>query len=175
MAGIDHRPGGREESEKGGLRPAQPEAHLVVALHDDLLQVCIPRLARALAPARFPLPGNGIPGAFDIRGCERLAVVPCHTAAQLERQRLVVRAPEPARRKVWHDRLRLAYALGGIKGDQIVEHRNKRCGYDVRALFVKRCAGRVFIVCPPQHAARLLRHGFACKGHNYDQRKRLDK
>src|SRR6185436_1130655 len=81
---VNRRPPTREEEKKRRLRPAQPKAHLILAFHDDFLQVREPRLARAPAPAGVALFRDCVPGAFDIGARERLAVVPFHAAAQLE-------------------------------------------------------------------------------------------
>ncbi len=62
VARIDGREAGGEEAEERRLRPAEMEAHLMVALDGDLLEVRIPFLARVLAPAAVRLAGDRVPG-----------------------------------------------------------------------------------------------------------------
>src|SRR5262249_6023423 len=46
MAGLDRRPAGRQQSQKGWLRLLQMEGELVVAVNSHLVEVSVPGLAR---------------------------------------------------------------------------------------------------------------------------------
>src|SRR5262249_61681196 len=59
----------------------------LVATGDDLVEVVIPKLSWVGAQGRGRLSEQRIPGAFDVLGRERCAIVPLHSLAQLKRQR----------------------------------------------------------------------------------------
>src|SRR5260370_7546044 len=84
MARIDRREPRREQGDEGGLRTPEPERHLVVAIGDYRVEVAVPGLARVDAKRLARLALQQIPGALDVAGGERLAVVPLDAPAQLE-------------------------------------------------------------------------------------------
>src|SRR6266705_1793566 len=49
VTGIDRRVAGGEQGEEGGLRTPEDEAHLMVAVGDDLFQIVPPDFARVLS------------------------------------------------------------------------------------------------------------------------------
>jgi len=93
MARIDYRTAGSEQSDKRRLWPMQVEGDLEVAVGGHFLKVVVPRLARIETKPLARLTGEQIPGAFDIRGGEGLAVVPFDSLAQWEGQFGSVLAP----------------------------------------------------------------------------------
>ena len=99
-----------------------------------------------------------VPGAFDVGGGERLAVMPFDALAQLEGQLLAVLAPRPARRR---DRARsIARLFCGTCWSNMTRLLNTPIigthGGDRRFL-VDRHAGRAVEIEHLQDAARFLR------------------
>src|SRR6516225_5436468 len=86
MAWIDHRIAGGQQHDKGRLWPSQAEGDLVVAVGRHLGEVAVPRLARIDPQLVVRFAEQQVPGAFDVRGGEEVAVVPLDTLAQRERQ-----------------------------------------------------------------------------------------
>src|SRR5260370_849535 len=82
------------------LRPLQAEGHLVIAIGDDLLEVAVPGFARIEAQLVGRLAQQQVPGAFDVLGGERPAVMPFDALAQLEGQRGLVLLPRPLGRQI---------------------------------------------------------------------------
>ena len=158
VAGIDRRVARREHREQRGLRALQVERRLQVAFGRDFLEVEVPVLARILAEAVLRLAGQHLERALHVRAGERLAVVPLHAFAQLEGQRLAVRAPLPARRELRQDRLDRVLRLVLIVDHEIAEDRHRGDVDRIGRLLVDRHAGRVFAVIHAQDAAgfRLL-------------------
>src|SRR5215470_20285306 len=76
MARINRRPAGSQQRKQSRLWPLQTKGYLVVALWRHLLEIGIPRFAGINAQLLGRLAGQQIPGAFDVIGSERLAVVP---------------------------------------------------------------------------------------------------
>ena len=98
VAGIDRRQARGEQREKRRLRPLQDERSPRNRRWVTTSQVAVPGLARVDPQlARRVLPCDQIPGAFDVGGGERLAVMPFDALAQLEGQPRAVLAPRPAR------------------------------------------------------------------------------
>src|SRR6185437_494595 len=104
MAGIDRRPPGRQQRQQSRLRPLQVKGDFVVAVGRYLVEIEVPRLARIDAQLFAPDAHQQVPGAFDVGGSERLAVVPFDALAQWEGQLLAVLAPRPAGRQIGNDR-----------------------------------------------------------------------
>src|SRR5260370_42511567 len=84
MARIDHRIAGSEQCDERRLRPLQMEGDFVVAVRGYLGQIAVPRLARVETKLLAGLSGQEVPGAFDVLGGERLAVVPVYPLPQGE-------------------------------------------------------------------------------------------
>src|SRR5271166_2136863 len=104
VAGVDRRPPGRQQGEKGTLRPFQMKGDLIVAVRRHLREVAVPALARIDAELLAGPAGEEIPGAFDVLGGERLAVVPFDALTQREGQLGPLFVPGPAGGKVRDDR-----------------------------------------------------------------------
>ena len=104
VAGIDRRLAGGEQQQKRRLRPLQMENRLVVALGGHVRQIEVPGPAVVDPELVLALVEQQVPGAFDVGGGERLAVMPFDALAQLEREFGAVFAPRPARRQFRHDR-----------------------------------------------------------------------
>src|SRR6266446_4569690 len=86
VAGVNPGITGGQYHKKGRLRPLQMKGDLEVALCGDLCEVPVPPLARVDTELLARNPGQHVPGAFDIAGRERLAIVPPDAFAQRERQ-----------------------------------------------------------------------------------------
>ena len=80
--------------------------HLVIAVGRDLDEVVVPGLARVDAQLLGRLALQQIPGAFDVGGGERLAVMPFDALAQMEGQLGAVLVPGPVGGEFGTDRLR---------------------------------------------------------------------
>src|SRR5690606_24836999 len=106
VARVNRRKGSGEVRQEGRLRSFELKSNLVIAVRFDLLKVPVPGLARILAPACLPLPGDGVPGTFHILARERLAVVPCDTVSQLECESRPVFTPRPCPGEVRDDGIR---------------------------------------------------------------------
>ena len=118
MAGIDWRESPGEHRREGGLRPLQFEGDLVITVRRYVGEVFICDLARVEPQLVGPLIEQQVPGALDIGGGERLAVMPFDVLTQLEGQRGVVLVPRPACRQFADYRaeadLRLHLPFAGI-------------------------------------------------------------
>ena len=153
---IDRRHAGREQREKGGLRPLQHESHLVVAVGLDLGKIAVPALARVDAQLVGRLALHQFPGAFDVGGGERLAVVPLHPLAQLESQPRAVLVPRPTGRQLWLDRGKAVLRQVLVEDDEVVHHPHHRPFGDDRRFLVDRHRGRTVNDVLPKNAARFL-------------------
>src|SRR5215813_1592428 len=110
MARINRRPAGSQQRKQCRLWPLQTKGYLVVALCRHILEIGIPRFAGINAQLLGRLTGQQIPGAFDVIGSERLAVVPFDPLTQRESQLHAVLIPRPTRGQVRHDRLQAGCA-----------------------------------------------------------------
>src|SRR6202040_1738452 len=81
VARIDRREPGSEQGDECRLWALQPECHLVIAVGGDLIEVAIPSLARVDPKRLTRLALQQVPGALDVAGRKRLAVMPFDTAA----------------------------------------------------------------------------------------------
>src|SRR4051794_30678639 len=97
------------------------EGDLVVTIGRHPVEVDIPGLPRIDAQLFTRLAEQQVPGAFDVGGGERLAVMPFDTLPQWEGQFLAVLAPGPARRQIGDDRLRAVLRDMLIVYDEVVE------------------------------------------------------
>ena len=95
MARIDRRPARGQQRQQRRLRPLQVEGGLVVAVGGDFFEVEVPALARVDAQLFAAAAEQQLPGALDVGGRERFAVMPLDALAQLEGQLLAVLAPGP--------------------------------------------------------------------------------
>ncbi len=100
MTGIDRRPARGQQGDEGRLRPLQVEGHLVIVIDADPFEVAVPGSTRVDPQLLSRGAGDHFPGAFDVLGGERLAVVPFDTLAQFEGQRLAVFVIIPALRQI---------------------------------------------------------------------------
>ena len=89
-------------------------------------EVAVPGFARVDAELLGRRSGNQVPGAFDVPGGERLAVMPFDARPQFEGQLLAVLAPRPARSEVGDDRVQAVLRHVLVEHDQIVEHAHHR-------------------------------------------------
>src|SRR5207237_4894949 len=96
MAGIDRRPPRRQQREQPRLRPFQMKGDLVIAIGGHFPQITVPGFARVDAQLFARLAGQKIPGALDVGGSERLAVVPFDALAQRENQLGAFLVPRPS-------------------------------------------------------------------------------
>ena len=97
VARINDRKCAREQHQQAGLRLAQFERGLVIAVGRDVLQLGVPDLARVpVKVLRLALADQHPPGALHVLRRERLAVMPFHALPQLEGQFGVGRIPGPA-------------------------------------------------------------------------------
>src|SRR5262249_34438153 len=163
VAGIDGRKTRGQQGDEGGLRPLQPEGHLVVGLDDHLLEVAVPGLARidAQAVTVVALASQEVPGAFDVTRRERLAVVPFDARAQLEAQAGARLVPRPRGREIGHDRLQPALRHRLVVHHEIVEHPHHRALARDGRFLVDRQRGWAVEELQFQDAARFLRRGRA--------------
>ena len=97
------------------------EDDLVVAIGRHVLHIAVPRLARIDAQLLAGLAGQEIPGALDVRGSERLAVVPFHALAQREDQFGAFLVPRPAGGQVRHNRLHAGLRHILLVHDEVIE------------------------------------------------------
>src|SRR6202023_857959 len=121
VAGIDRRPAGGQQHQQTGMRPLQMEGDLVITVDRDLLQIAVPGLARIDAKFLDRLAGEHVPGAFDVLGGERLAVVPSHTLMQWKGQLRAILVPYPAGCELRNDSLRAVQLYVLVEQDEIVE------------------------------------------------------
>ena len=122
VAGIDGAVARGEQDQQRGLRLAEVEGHLAVAVGRDLLEVPVPGGARILAQLLgLALAGQHVPGALHVGRGEGLAVMPLGIADQLEGQLLAVLAPRPALGQIGTDRLE------AVLRDLLIEQRRGCC------------------------------------------------
>src|SRR5438874_736357 len=127
VARVDRRETGGKQRDKSRLRPLQYECHLVVAVGRHLVEVAVPGFTRVDAQLVTRAAEQQIPGAFDIGGGERFAVVPFDTLMQFEGQlAAALLVPCPTRRKIRHDRLHAVLLHLLVVHDQVVEHSHRR-------------------------------------------------
>src|SRR5262249_11762957 len=105
VAGVDRREPGSEQYDKSRLRPPQMKGDLIVAVSGDLFEVAVPGLTRIETKFVSRLAGQQVPGAFDVLGGERLAVVPGDALAQWKSQLGSILVPRPAGGEIRHHRL----------------------------------------------------------------------
>jgi len=157
VARIDRREPRGEQRQEGGLRAFQPERHLVVGLDDDAIEVAVPGLAWIDAQRLASLALQQIPGAFDVTGAERPAVVPFDALAQFERDGGPRLVPRPGAGEIGHDGLQAALRHALIVHHQVVEDAHHRPLAGDGGLLVDRHAGRAVEEEDLQDAARFLR------------------
>src|SRR3984893_11296666 len=76
VAGIDRREPVSEQHQERRLRPLQMEGDLVIAIRGDLFEVAIPGFERIDTELVARLFEQEVPGALDVLGRERFAVMP---------------------------------------------------------------------------------------------------
>jgi hypothetical protein len=110
-------------------------------------------LTRSLS---FAFAEQQVPGAFDVRGGERLAVVPIDPLAQREGQLGPVFTPRPSGRQIRHHRCDAVLLYVLVEHDEVVEDPHRRARRDGVDLLVHRQAWRRVDGMNPQNAARFL-------------------
>src|ERR1051326_4397317 len=97
---------------------------LVIAVCRNAIEIGVPGLPRIDAQLLGTLALEHFPGAFDIGGRERLAVMPFDTFVQRESQFGAVLVPRPALRQLGYDRV-----------DTVLRHRSeeRRVGKECRS------------------------------------------
>src|SRR5262249_50681237 len=75
VTGVDRRPARSEQCYEGDLRPLEAERDLMVTVGGDLFEVAVPGFARVDTQLLGRFAGDQVPGAFDVGGGERLAVM----------------------------------------------------------------------------------------------------
>ena len=157
MARIDRRPARGQQPDKRRLRPLQVKARLEIAVGGHLIEVAPPGFARVDAEFVGGFAGQQVPGAFDVGGGKRLAVMPFDALAQFDGQRRAGLVPAPARRQFRPDRVEAVLRDLLIEHDEVVEHRHHRPFGDDRRFLVDRHAGRAVAVRHTENAAVFLR------------------
>jgi hypothetical protein len=122
VAGINRHKAVGEQHRKGRLRPLQVKSNLPIAIGGYLSEVVKSRFKQISPQFLRSLVHSQVPGAFDILGAERLAVMPFDAAAQLKGQLGPVLVPYPAGRQIGHDRLQTVLRRMLVEHDQVVEH-----------------------------------------------------
>ena len=162
VAGIDRRHAGGEQREKGGLRPLQdecrPRNRRWSTISARLSYQALRGLTRSFS-ARLAL--HQVPGAFDVGGGERLAVMPFHALGAAGKSAACRPRPTPSR---WRARARssarLFCATCWSNMHEVVHHRHHRPLGDDRRLLVDRHAGRAVDDVLPKDAALFLGEGW---------------
>ena len=171
VARIDRRHAGGEQRDKRRLRPLQDERHLVIAVGDDLGEVGVPGLARVDAQPLGALALYQVPGAFDVGGGERLAVMPFDPLTQMEDQLGAVLVPRPVGGELGHDVGEAVLRDVLVEQHEVVEHRHHRPLGDDGRFLVDRHAGRAVDHVLPENTALLLGECLSA-GHRRDQSSR---
>src|SRR5215813_728195 len=156
MARINRRPAGSQQRKQSRLWPLQTKGYLGVALCRDLLEIGIPRFAGINAQLLGRLAGQQIPGAFDVIGSERLAVVPFDPLTQREGQLHAVLTPRPTRGQVRHNRLQAGLRYILLIHDQIVKDVHHWLFGSTRRFLEDRHAGRAVKVRESENTSLFL-------------------
>jgi hypothetical protein len=143
--------------QKRGLWPFQPEGDLEIPVGGHGIEIVVPRFARVDARLVVPCAGQQIPGAFDVFGGERPAIMPLDAAAQRHCQLGALFVPAPPRRQIRDDRLRAVLRDLLVEHHQIVEDPHHWAVYGERRFLEHRHAGRAVKMTRVQDAALLLR------------------
>ena len=122
----------------------------------DPIQVAVPRLARI--GAQFVCGGaeDQVPGAFDVRGGEGLAVMPAHSLPELKGQLGHIGIPRPFGRQIGLDRVDPVLRHVLPEENQVVEDRHHRVLGRIERLLVDRHARRAVVLKHPEHTAVLF-------------------
>src|SRR5215475_4189294 len=126
------------------------ESRVDLAIGGNAVDIEKPRFAVVEAQLFLSLPGQQVIGAFNVGGCERLAIVPFDTLAKLEAQLGPVFTPRPTRRKLGHDRLDPVLPHVLIKEHEVVEYSHHWHDRRYRPLLEDRHAGGAVAVKYPQ-------------------------
>src|SRR5271169_6003619 len=102
------------------------ERNLRVAVGRDLFEISVPGLAWIDAKLLGWSAREQVPGAFDVLGGERLAVMPFDALTQRKGQLRAVLTPRPAGRELRNDRVRVVLLYVLIEQDEIIEHAHDR-------------------------------------------------
>src|SRR6516164_4743458 len=132
------------------------EGDLPVAVGGDLFEVFVPGLARIDTELLGRFAGEQIPGAFDVIGGKRSAVMPFDLMTQRKCQLGAVLAPRPSGRELGNDRIGVVLLYVLIEEDEIVEYPHDRSLGDDGRFLVDRHAGGAVDHVFPEDAALLL-------------------
>ena len=135
------------------------KCRLMVVFDGDVVEIGPPCLAGIEAQLFLRLTLQQVPGALDVGGGKRLAVVPIDALVQFESQILAVLAPAPALGKIGDDIVESILLLVLVEQDEVVENGHDRRHDRNRALFVDRHVGGAVAVKDAQRATLLLRAG----------------
>ena len=157
VARIDRRLAGSEQRDQIRLRPFQMKGDLVIAVGGDFIEVAVPGFAGIDPELLARLAGERVPGAFDVRGGERLAVVPFDALTQAEGQRSPGLVPRPVAGEIGDDRGKAVLRHVLVEENEIVEDAHQRSAGRDRRFLVDRHARRAGEIGHLQNAALLLR------------------
>ena len=132
---------------------------LVIAIGGHLPQITVPGFARVDAQLFARLAGQKIPGALDVGGSERLAVVPFDALAQRENQLGAFLVPRPAGRQIRDNRLQTGLRHVLLVHDQVVEDMHHRLLGGPRRFLEYRHARWAIEMRQPENPAAFLSLG----------------
>src|SRR5438105_11636583 len=132
---------------------------LVIAVDRDLVEIAVPGFAWIDPELLVRLAGEQVPGALDVAGGERLAVMPLDAVAQCEAQCGPFLVPRPRGGQIGHDRLRAVLLHMLIEHDEVVEHPHHWPQRRYGRFLVDRHAGGAVEMRHPENAAWFLRVG----------------
>src|SRR5271165_7576951 len=102
------------------------EGDLVIAAGGDLVEIAVPGFAGIDPEFLVRLAGKRLPGAFDVGGGERLAVVPFDVLTQAEGQRGPGLVPRPVAGKIGRDRGEAVLRDVLVEENEVVEDAHQR-------------------------------------------------
>ena len=157
VAGIDRRQPRGKQGEQRRLRPFQSERDREIAVRGHPFEILVPSFAGIDAEPLARLAGQEVPGALDVIGGERSAVVPLDALAERKAELFSVFAPRPASRELRHDCLQGVLRHVLVVEEKVVEHPHHRHRGRQCRFLEDRHARRAVAMIDFQDAARLLR------------------
>ena len=106
--------------------PHQPERDPIITVGGHVFEVFVPGFARIDAKLLARFAGQELPGALDVVGGERSAVVPFDALAQGKAELFAILAPRPAGGELRDDRFKAALRHMLVIKGEVVEHPNHR-------------------------------------------------
>ena len=156
MAGVYRREAAGQHHQECRLRALQMKRHRVVAIGGDPVEIFVQGFARIKAELLFPGLHHQIPGAQDVLGGERLAVMPFDALTQMEGECGAVLAPRPVGRQIGYDCVEPVLLLMLIEQNKIVEHAHHRALRTRGRLFEDRHRRRAVEIVHLEDAAAFL-------------------